>query len=148
MKASQERSKKSDKGVSFSTLETKETTDRHSSIIDKLTSLVNKLDMKLDRQEAHRDLQSIRIEVEVMHKDKITMNIETGPIVEIGIIPTTEVEETFITIAEVIGPTIEVDQDITGMEIAIEGGIIPKAIGKIIINKTMVTKGTGIGTEV
>ena len=52
MKASQDRSKKSEKGVSFGILETKETIDRHSSSIDKLTSLVNKLDMKLDRQEA------------------------------------------------------------------------------------------------
>ena len=50
-KASQDRSKKSEKGVFFGTLETKETIDRHSSSIDKLTSLVNKLDMKLDRQE-------------------------------------------------------------------------------------------------
>ena len=52
MKASQDKSKKSEKGVSFGTLETKETIDRHSTSIDKLTSLVNKLDMKLDRQEA------------------------------------------------------------------------------------------------
>ena len=34
------------------------------------------------------------------------------------------------------------------MEIAIEGVIIPKAIEKIIIDKTMVTKGTETGTEV
>ena len=42
-------------------------------------------------------------------------------------IPTSEVEETFNTITEVIGPTIEieVDQEITGMEIAIEGATIP-----------------------
>ena len=52
MKASQDKSKKSEKGVSFGALETKETIDRHSTSIDKLTSLVNKLDMKLDRQEA------------------------------------------------------------------------------------------------
>ena len=52
MKASQDKSKKSEKGLSFGTLETKETIDRHSTSIDKLTSLVNKLDMKLDRQEA------------------------------------------------------------------------------------------------
>ena len=52
MKASQEKSKKSEKGVSFGALETKETIDRHSTSIDKLTSLVNKLNMKLDRQEA------------------------------------------------------------------------------------------------
>ena len=52
MKACQDRSKKSEKGVSFGALETKETIDRHSSSIDKLNSLVNKLDMKLYRQEA------------------------------------------------------------------------------------------------
>ena len=52
MKAGQDKSKKSEKGVSFGTLETKETIDRLSSSIDKLTSLVNKLHMKLDRQEA------------------------------------------------------------------------------------------------
>ena len=52
MKASQDKSKKSEKGVSFGTLETKETIDRHSTSIDKLTSLINKLNMKLDRKEA------------------------------------------------------------------------------------------------
>ena len=52
MKVSQDKFKKSEKGVSFGTLERKDTIDRHSSSIDKLTSLVNKLDMKLDRQEA------------------------------------------------------------------------------------------------
>ena len=40
MKASQDKPKKSEKGVSFGTLETKETIDRHSTSIDKLTSLV------------------------------------------------------------------------------------------------------------
>ena len=49
MKVSQDRTKKSE---SFGALETKETIDRQSCNIDKLTSLVNKLDMKLDRQEA------------------------------------------------------------------------------------------------
>ena len=45
MKASQDKFKKSEKGVSFGALETKDTIDRHSSSIDKLTSLANKLDM-------------------------------------------------------------------------------------------------------
>ena len=78
------------------------------------------------------------------------MSIETCPTVNIGIIPTAEVEETFITGYKVIDPTIEieVDQGITGMEIAIGGAIIPKATKEIIIDKTMVTKGIGIGTEV
>ena len=49
MKASQENSKKNcEKGVSFGALETME---RNSDNIDKLTSLVSKLDMKLDRKE-------------------------------------------------------------------------------------------------
>ena len=52
MKVSHDKSKKNEKGVSFGALETKNTIDRHSSSIDKLTSLVNKLDMKLDRQES------------------------------------------------------------------------------------------------
>ena len=52
MKASQEKSKKNENAMSFGTVETKETKDRHSDSIDKLTSLVNKLDMKLDRREA------------------------------------------------------------------------------------------------
>ena len=49
IKASHDKSERSEKGVSFGTLETKDTIDKHSSSIDTLTSLVNKLDMKLDR---------------------------------------------------------------------------------------------------
>ena len=84
-----------------------------------------------------------------MDKDKVTMNIETGPIVEIGINPI-GVEEVFNTITEVIGPTIgiEVDQGFMGMEIAIGEAIIPKTIEGIIIDRTMVIKGTEIGSEV
>ena len=52
MKATNGKSKKSEKGVSFNTMETKDTIDMQSSSIDKLTSLVNKLDMKLNRQKS------------------------------------------------------------------------------------------------
>ena len=49
MKASQENSKKnSKKSVSFGALET---IDTHSDSMDKLASLIRKLDMKLDRRE-------------------------------------------------------------------------------------------------
>ena len=87
--------------------------------------------------------------VEDSCKDKATMSIETGPIVEIGINPI-GVEETFNTITEVIGPTIgiEVDQGINGMEIAIGETITPKTTEGIFIDKTIVIKGTGIGIEV
>ena len=49
MKAILQNSKKSDKGVTFGAMET---IKRHGYIIDKLTSLMNKLDMKLDKREA------------------------------------------------------------------------------------------------
>ena len=50
MKASKEskKNKRSEKGVSFDALDT---IDRHSDSMDKLASLVSKLDMKLDKQE-------------------------------------------------------------------------------------------------
>ena len=49
-KASQKNAKKnSKKGVSFGALEP---IDRHSDSMDKLASLISKLDMKLDKQEA------------------------------------------------------------------------------------------------
>ena len=77
------------------------------------------------------------------------MNIETGPIVKIGI-NLIGVEEIFNTITEVIGPTIgiELDQGIVGMEIAIGEAIMPKTIEGIIIDRTMIIKDTEIGTEV
>ena len=48
MKVSQETKKNCEKGVSFSALET---IKRNSDSIDKLTSLVNKMNMKMDRRE-------------------------------------------------------------------------------------------------
>ena len=78
------------------------------------------------------------------------MNIEIGPTAKIEINPTTEVEETFTTITEFIGPIIEteVDQEIIDMEMVTEETTIPKTIEEIIIDRTMVTKGIGIGIEV
>ena len=77
------------------------------------------------------------------------MSIEIGPIVEIGTNPT-EVEEISSTITEVIGPTIgiEVDQGIIGMAIVTGEVTMPKTIEGIIIDRTMVIKGTGIEIEV
>ena len=149
MKTGHDKSKKSKKGVSFRALETKDTIDKHSSSIDKLTSSVNKLDMKLDRQESQYRPQYIRIEIEDNHKDKATMSIEIGSIVKIGTNPI-EVEEISSTIIEVIGPTlgIEVDQGTIGMEIVTGEAIMPRTIEEIIIDRTMVIKGTGIQIEV
>ena len=81
----------------------------------------------------------------------MTMDIEIGPTVMIEINPTIEVEEIFaITVTEVIGPIIEieVDRETMGMEMVIEEPIITRTIEEIIIDRTIVTKGIGIGIEV
>ena len=59
-------------------------------------------------------------------------------------------EEISSTITKVTGPTIgiEVDQGIIGMEIITGEVIMPKTIEEIIIDRTMVIKGTGIEIEV
>ena len=77
------------------------------------------------------------------------MIIEIGPIVKIGTNPI-QVEEISSTITEVIGPTIgiEVDQGIIDMEIITREVTMPRTIEEIIIDKTMVIKGTGIEIEV
>ena len=105
MKVSHDKSKKNEKDVSFGALETKDTIDRHSSSIDKLNSLVNKLDMKLDRQESQYRPMVYQNKGRGAHKDKAIMSIETGPIVKIGTNPI-GVEEISSTITEVIGQTI------------------------------------------
>ena len=85
-----------------------------------------------------------------MDRDKITMNTEIGPTAEREINPITEVEETFTTIKEAIGPIIEIEvnQKVTGMEMVIEETTILKTIEEIIIDRTMVIKGIGIEIEV
>ena len=149
MKASQDKSKKSEKGVSFGVLETKETIDRHSTSIDKLTSQVNKLNMKLDRQEAQYRPAVYQNRGRGCRQRQKIMDTGIGPTVKIEINPTIEVEETF-TIREVIGPIIElgVGQEIMGMEVVIEEIAVHKIIEETIIDKTIVIKGIGIGIEV
>ena len=77
------------------------------------------------------------------------MSIEKSPVVEIGTNPI-EVEEISSTITEVIVPTIgiEVDQGIIDMEIITGEATMPQTIEEIIIDRTMVIKGTGIEIEV
>ena len=149
MKASQDKSKKSEKGVSFGTLETKETIHRHSISTDKLTSLVNELDMKLDRQEAQyrpavyhnrgRGCGQRQNNYEYRNKSYSRDRNQSY----------TRGRGTFTTITEVLGPIIEteVDQEIIGIEMGIEE-TIPKTIEEIIIDRTIGTKHIGIGIEV
>ena len=150
MKASHEKSKKKEKGVFFSTMETKESMDRHSYNIDKLTSLVNKLNMKLDKKKLSISPQSIRIEEEDVDRDKIIIGAEIGPIAEIEVNPIIEEEETF-NIIEIIDPIIElrVDQEMAmGMEMDIEGITVDKIIEETIIDKSTETKGIEIEAQV
>ena len=102
MRASQEKSKKNKKGVSFGAIDTNETMERHSNSIDKLTLLVNKLDMKLDKEKLSISPQSIRIEVEDVDRDKIIIiGTEIGPIAEITVNLIIEEGET-LNITEII----------------------------------------------
>ena len=91
----------------------------------------------------------MRIEIEDAYKEETTMSIEIGPIVKIRT-NSIGVEEIFSTITEVIGPTIgiEVDQGIKAMDIVTREAIILKITEEIIIDRTMVIKGTGRQIEV
>ena len=151
MKASQEKSKKKEKGVSFGAIDTKETMDRHSNSIDKLTSLVNTLDMKLDRREAQYK-PTVYQNRDRGHGQRkiIIIGTEIGPIVEIEVNLIIEEEETF-NITVIIDPIIElgVEQEMAiGMEMNIEGITVNKIIEETIIDKTMETKGIGIEAQV
>ena len=75
-----------------------------------------------------------------MDKGKITRDTKIGPIVEMEISLTIEVEETY-TKTEIIGPSIEVevDQETMGMEMATEGITVHKIIEETITDKTVVT---------
>ena len=105
MKTSQENSKKScEKGVLFGALET---TESNSNSIDKLASLGNRLDMKLDRRETNIDLEYIKVEIEDAVKDRTVIGPETDLTAEIaGNVTITEKEE-ITTMIEVTNPIIK-----------------------------------------
>ena len=77
------------------------------------------------------------------------MDTAIGAAIEIEGNLTIKVEEIF-TITEIIGPVIEteVDQEIMGMEMAIEEIAVCKIIEETIIDKTVVAKGIGIEVQV
>ena len=150
MKASQQNSKKSEKGIIFGAMET---IQRQGDSIDKLASLINELNTKLDRRENQYKLKIYREEIEDADKDRIDMGLETDPIVgsvvhiaitEVGeeiIIIIIMTEITDLTIGLIVGLGIEV------MEMAIEG-MIDMTIGliteEIILTKIMEIKDTEI----
>ena len=156
MKSSQENAKKnSEKGVSFGALET---IDRHSDSMDKLASLVSKLDMNWTNGKPNIGHKSIKLKIEVTDKDRIV----TGPGIDptVGTMVNTTIKEgEIITIIIVITEIIVGLETETVMEMAIEemiGMIVDQTIGEmmvlitgkimegIIIGKIMGTKGTEI----
>ena len=99
----------SKRGVTFDTLDTIE---RNSDSIDKLTSLVSKMNMKWTNVSHNTSPRCMRVEGEVkinVTTAKTIINPEIGHTVGIKICPI-EVEEIMI---ETIGPIIEVEQEIT-----------------------------------
>ena len=142
MKASQENSKKNcEKGLLFCALETIE---RNSDSIDKLTSLVNKLDMELDRREPKVDQEYIRVEIEDVVRDRRVIGPEIGPTAKITVNLTLVEEEGIMTMIETIKPIIEL---IVGLEMAMEGMIcmiIDQAIEGTTSDRIKETKGIEI----
>ena len=143
MQTSQENSKskrkaeKNEKKVSFSAVEAIERTT-HS--IERLASLIYKMDTKLHRREdQYRPRIYQGVEVEAMAIDKITIGPEIGLIAETGTKRIREEEE--ITIEVVI----ETTDPITGIVVGPETGTITKmGIGTIIdpiIEEMIVTRG-------
>ena len=146
IKASQENSKKNcKKGVSFGALETIE---RKSASIDKLTSLVNKLDMKLDRRKPSIDQEYIRVEIEDTVINRTAIGPGIGLTAEIVVNTTIIEREELITMIEITDPIIElgVGQEIV-MEMVIKemtGMTVDQVIEETISDSTMETKGTEI----
>ena len=75
MKVSQESKKNCEKGVSFGALETIE---RNSDSIDKLSSLVNKMNMKWIGEKPSIDQEYIKVEIEDTVIDKIIIDPGKG----------------------------------------------------------------------
>ena len=128
------------KGVTFDVMETIE---RNSDIVDRLTSLVSKMNIKVDKWETQYKPQVYQIGIEAKAEiGKTIISLGTDPSVEIEI-NLLETEE--IIIETIIDPIIEADQEKTiGMMIGettidVMPGktITDQMIGKTIIDRTI-----------
>ena len=136
IKVSQESKRSYDKGVTFNALETIE---QNSDSIDKLTSLVNNMNIKWIRKNPSTNQEYIRVETEDAVIDRIIIDPGKGHIAEI-LLSTIEEEESILT--EVTGLIIElgVDQEMI-MEIeGMTGLITDKATEENISDKIVVSK--------
>ena len=143
MKASQEGKKSYEKGGNFDALGTIEI---NSDSIDKLTSLVNKMNIKWIRKRPSANQEYIKVETEVTVIDKIIIGPGKGHIVEIMF--NTEKEEIIVT--EVTGLIIELgideDQEMTMEMEGMTDLLIDKVTEEKISERIMVSK--DIGQEV
>ena len=115
MKASKVNTKtNSEKGVSFEALET---IDRHSYSIERLASMVSKLDMRLEKKEVPYRPKYIKVEIEDADRGRVAINPGIVPTVGTMFSTTTEEEEVTIMITEIIGPTTEIE---IGQEMGME----------------------------
>ena len=145
MKINQQNPKRSDKNVSFSTMET---IQKQGDSVDKLTSLMKELSTKLDRREnsAQYKQKIIKQEIEDVDRGRIGLDLETGPIAG------NEVCIMVVEVEEVIRIVITMVEGIIDIEITVMGNI-RQTIGTII---DLVTEGKisvkimvkGIETEV
>ena len=145
---SKSKSEKNEKKVSCSAVEAIE---RTTDSTERLASLMDKMDTKLDRREDQYRPRIYQVEVEVTAIDKTTIGLKIGLIAETGTKIT--IEEMEITIAVVI----ETTDPTTGIVVGPETGtIIEMGIGTIIdqiIEGMTVTKGmeieirTAVGLE-
>ena len=91
----------SKKGVTFDVMETLE---RHSDSIDRLTCLVSKMNVKMDKKEApHKPRVYQNRPRGIVEADSKIISPTIGPLVEI------ETELEGIIIIEIIDPTLEID---------------------------------------
>ena len=89
-----------------------ETLERQCDSIDRLTSLVSKMNVKIDKKETHTSLEFIKTDIEAKEGvDNPTFTLETYPLVETRI----EMEGTIITMTRIIDQPIQI-----GLEIIIE----------------------------
>ena len=150
MCASMNRSRRSRRGVTFDALHTKEPIDKNGDSINKLTSMVNKIDMKVDRREAQyrptvyqNRNRGCRQRQENHRPRNRSQSRDRGQTFS-----KTEEEKTPIR-TEIIGPIIEsvIDQAMTMVKMItgeMSGIVVEQAIGTM----TMVVKGEIIEIEV
>ena len=136
MKVSQEGKRSYEKEVTFDALGTIE---RYSNSIDKLTSLVSKMNIKMDKKEPSTKQEYIKVETEDMVIDRIIIDPGKGHRVAI-MLSTVQEEEIIVTVVTGLIIKLEVDQEMTMEVEGMTGLIIDKVTEERISDKIMENK--------